>query len=107
MVASVLKLEETSLAGLTQAIAERHPSAIIVLTEDDRIAVWNAAAQLFDAWRFQPVRLIGMAAERLGAQEQMPLFVDPNREKQRRLDAAADRINQRFGKRAIRRGGTG
>lgn len=82
-------------------------SATLAAPTDATAELWNAAAQLFEAWRFQPVRLIGMAAERLGTQEQMPLFADPNREKQRRLDAAADRINQRFGKRAIRRGGTG
>jgi DNA polymerase-4 len=82
-------------------------SATLPAPTDATAELWGAAAGLFDAWRFQPVRLIGMAAERLGAQEQMPLFADPNREKQRRLDAAADRINQRFGKRAIRRGGTG
>jgi hypothetical protein len=37
---------------------------------------------------------------------QMSLFVDPQREQQRRVDAAADAINQRFGKGAIQRGGS-
>jgi hypothetical protein len=36
---------------------------------------------------------------------QLNLFRDPKNEKQRKLDAVADQINQRFGKRAIHRQG--
>ena len=58
-----------------------------------------------DAWTFQPVRLIGVSAERLSnGDEQMSLFSDPERERQRKLDAVADEINQKFQKRTIRRG---
>jgi DNA polymerase-4 len=68
--------------------------------------IWQAARQLFDAWTFQPVRLIGISAERLCAGEgQMGLFTNPRREKQKNLDIVADQINEKFGKRAIRRGG--
>jgi DNA polymerase-4 len=68
--------------------------------------IWRAARELFDAWTFQPVRLIGISAERLSSgNEQMELFVDPGREKQKNLDTVADHINDKFGKRAIRRGG--
>ena len=70
--------------------------------------LWQAARMLFDAWaaKFQPVRLIGMTAERLGeADEQLGLFIDPVRERAKKLDAVADRINLKFGRRAIRRGG--
>ncbi|MEI8196525.1 MAG: DNA polymerase IV [Phycisphaerae bacterium] len=68
--------------------------------------LWQAARQLFDNWAFQPVRLIGMTAERLsGGANQMSLFPDPEHERQRKLDLVADQINERFGKRAIRRGG--
>ena len=38
---------------------------------------------------------------------QLDLFADPEHERQRKVDAVADRINQRFGKRSIRRGGAG
>ena len=70
--------------------------------------LWEAARQLFDAWPFQPVRLIGATAERLSrGLEQMDLFADPTQERRRKLDAVADRINQRFGKRSIRRSGAG
>jgi DNA polymerase-4 len=70
--------------------------------------LWDAARQLFDAWPFQPVRLIGATAERLSrGLDQMDLFADPAQERRRKLDAVADRINQRFGKRSIRRSGAG
>jgi len=70
--------------------------------------LWDAARGLFEQWPFQPVRLIGVTAERLSqGRGQLDLFADPRRDRQRKLDDAADRINQRFGKRAIRRAGPG
>lgn len=69
--------------------------------------LWQAARGLFDKWaeHFQPVRLIGMTAERLVKGEgQMKLFCDPNRERQREVDRIADRINARFGGTRIKRG---
>jgi len=78
-----------TLAGATSATAE----------------LWQAAQSLFDAWIFQPVRLIGFTADRLAREGQLPLFGDAAREKQTKLDAVADQINGRFGKRTIRRGG--
>ena len=72
--------------------------------------LWHASRELFDAWvrsSFEPVRLIGMTAGRLGhGGEQLGLFDGPQRDRQRRLDGTVDRINARFGKRSIRRGGT-
>jgi DNA polymerase IV len=73
---------------------------------DSTAELWSAAVLLFDAWRFEPVRLIGMAAEKLSQGEgQLSLFSDPKQQKQQKLDSVADRINQKFGKRAIRRHG--
>jgi DNA polymerase-4 len=67
--------------------------------------LWQAAREVFDAWPFQPVRLIGVSAERLSnGDEQMSLFTDPERERQKKLDAVADQINQKFQKRTIGRG---
>lgn len=73
---------------------------------DSTAEFWDAARCLFDRWPFQPVRLIGMAAERLtvGA-AQLPLFTDRQKERQRKLDALTDQINEKFGSRSIRRGG--
>jgi DNA polymerase-4 len=68
--------------------------------------LWEAARALFEQWPFQPVRLVGVTAERLASGEgQLDLFADPEHERKRKVDAVADRINQRFGKRSIRRGG--
>jgi DNA polymerase-4 len=73
---------------------------------DATAELWRAAASLLDAWPFRPVRLIGMAAERMSrAAGQLPLFAEPGSDRQRRLDTVTDRINARFGTRAIRRGG--
>jgi DNA polymerase-4 len=69
--------------------------------------LWAAARVLFDRWAvesFQPVRLIGMHADRLGlAGEATTLFPDQRVERHRKLDRALDRINARFGKTTIRR----
>jgi len=68
--------------------------------------LWQTAKAIFDRWPFQPVRLIGMTAERLSKGDgQAGLFADPDRERQKRLDSVADRINDRYGKSAIKRGG--
>jgi DNA polymerase-4 len=81
-------------------------SATLDAPTDSTSQLWHAAQTLFDAWKFEPVRLIGVAADRLmQGQGQMNLFADPTSEKQRKLDAVADQINQRFGKRAIHRQG--
>ncbi len=75
---------------------------------DATAELWDAARAVFGQWPFQPVRLIGVTAERLSrGAGQMDLFTDPAHDRQKKLDAVADRINQRYGKRAIRRGGSG
>jgi DNA polymerase-4 len=67
--------------------------------------LWQAAQSLFNAWAFQPVRLIGVSAERLSAYAAQPgLFPHPEHERQKKLDAVADRINEKFGKRTLGRG---
>jgi DNA polymerase-4 len=83
-------------------------SATFPRPTDATADLWDAAKGLFEQWPFQPVRLIGVTAERLIAgQGQLDLFKDPEHERQRKVDAVADRINARFGKRSIRRGGSG
>jgi DNA polymerase-4 len=82
-------------------------SATLPASTDVTQELWQAARAIFQKWPFQPVRLIGMTAERLDAGEgQMDLFVDAAQERQRKLDSVADRITQKFGQRAIRRGGS-
>lgn len=51
---------------------------------DSTDELWEAARSLFDKWEFQPVRLIGMTAERLGdGKGQLDLFTDPQKERQK------------------------
>jgi hypothetical protein len=38
---------------------------------------------------------------------QLPLFPDPETQKQKSVDQVVDRINQKLGKSTIRRGGSG
>jgi DNA polymerase-4 len=70
--------------------------------------LWNVTRAVFDEWatkNFSPVRLIGMAARSLSSGgAQLPLFADPAGEKHERLDRVVDRIVDRFGKSAVRRG---
>jgi DNA polymerase-4 len=70
--------------------------------------LWHAASALFDKWAnatFQPVRLIGMSTSQLTTgPAQLPLFADPQHERQKKVDAVADQITSKFGTRAIRRG---
>lgn len=76
---------------------------------DATIALWDAARALFDEWvakSFQPVRLIGMSATDFGPPDvQLGLFTDAKQERQRRLDAAMDRIKEKFGDNGVRRSG--
>ena len=71
--------------------------------------LWAATNGLFDKWcaaGFRPIRLIGMSATQLSRGEsQMTLFVDPERERLKKVDAVADKITAKFGTKAIRRGG--
>jgi DNA polymerase-4 len=75
---------------------------------DETSVLWRAARDLFDTWAhsaFRPVRLIGMSATDFDAgPAQLPLFENPESQKQRRLDAVVDQISGRFGQDAIRRG---
>jgi len=68
-----------------------------------------AARDLFDTWArttFRPVRLIGVGVSELldASSEQLGLFDSDQRERRRAVDAAADAINKKFGKRAIQSG---
>jgi hypothetical protein len=70
----------------------------------EAVEVASVFVPLLDPLRAQA--LVGMTAERLGQGERQPgLFSDPQKDRQRKLEAVADPINERFGKRAIHRGG--
>lgn len=84
-------------------------SASLGRASDATVDLWRAARHLFDHWAdttFQPVRLIGVAADRLDhAEGQLDLFGENDRRRQRDVDAVVDQITQRFGKTAIHRAG--
>ena len=72
-------------------------------------SLWEAAERIFRRWRARsagPLRLLGMAASGLQDERagQQLLFADPREEKLKKLDQAVDRIRDRYGKNAVRRG---
>lgn len=71
--------------------------------------LWQVAWALFGHWArasFRPVRLIGMSTTDFDREEQLRLFTDEEDQRQDRLDEATDAIRNKFGKGAIRLGGT-
>ena len=76
--------------------------------------LWQTAKAIFQEWRTKsprkrgpdPLRLVGFAASGLVKQdtEQQQLFVDADDQKQERVDKAVDRIKNRYGDDAMRRG---
>ena len=69
--------------------------------------LWHTARSLFDAWTFQPVRLIGVTASQLTTGGQMSLFGGDESDRRHAVDEATDAIVEKFGKKAIRRAGPG
>ena len=98
--AVTVKIRYGAFETITRACTLETPTDL----SDD---LWRAARRLFDRWverSFVPVRLIGATADRLSrGGEQLELF-DEQRSRFSRLDRTKDRITERFGKGAIRRG---
>ena len=96
-----LKIRDGAFHTITRATTLDEPT-------DATRELWAVSRAIFDKWAgasFKPVRLIGMSASNLiAAPEQLGLFADRSREQQKRVDAALDTINAKFGKTAIRRG---
>jgi len=71
--------------------------------------LWRSAEAIFRQWQGSsagPLRLIGFSASGLVEEDrgQLQLFPDPEEEKQRKLDEAVDKIRDRYGKDAVKRG---
>lgn len=74
--------------------------------------LWRAAEQVFRRWQSRsggPLRLLGFGASGLEDERagQQLLFPDHQQEKLKRLDQIVDRICDRYGKWAVRRGTSG
>jgi DNA polymerase-4 len=98
-----LKLREGDFTTLTR-------SKTLGQATDITDTLWETARGLLAAWaksQFAPLRLIGMTASQLtGGSGQLSLFDQAaDHAKKRRVDQAVDRIAERFGDDAVRRGG--
>lgn len=76
-------------------------------TQETRV-IANVAVQLLNEWLMQQpraaVRLIGVGVSELTQAQQLELFTTPIRQRNRDLDATVDRIRQRYGAAALKRG---
>ena len=102
-----VKIRFGDFQTLTRSSTFDHPT-------DSTDELWAAARGLFDHWAasgFRSVRLIGISAGPLAggrdAAAQAELFPDPKRARRQALDAAVDRIAQRYGPRTVHRAGPG
>ncbi|MBU0637479.1 MAG: DNA polymerase IV [Planctomycetes bacterium] len=75
---------------------------------DQTDTLWEAAAELFDAWAAtpHPVRLLGVGVAQLAPRggQQLTLFDQAESERRQRLDQIVDQIRERFGADSIKRG---
>ena len=95
-----LKLRFGDFSTITRS---RH----LVTSTDVTFEIWNVLQQLIKQnWAGQPVRLAGMGVSELQhlAGRQGDLFIDKKHAHQQKVDSVIDDIQERFGKRAMRRG---
>ena len=98
-----IKLRYSDFRTITRSASLNAPSNLTRI-------LWLHAERLLDgelAKASQPVRLLGMGVSGVtsGAPDQGELFEQPVRERQRLIDSVVDSIRDRFGTRAMRRGG--
>ena len=72
--------------------------------------IYEVAKELFEVlWDgHTPLRLMRVALSNIdrGGEEQVSLFVDEQKEKQKKMDRAMDQIRDKFGKNMVQRGTT-
>jgi len=98
-----IKLAERLGAGKYRVLTRQAP---LPVPGDDGAAITAVAVALWERHRpRRAVRLIGVTAAGIDgeAEPQLALFADPARAARRRLNAALDRIVERFGEDSIRR----
>ena len=68
-------------------------------------AVYETAKEVFDkAWKKEPLRLLGVRAGKLCAEDYVQLSIlDQDWSKQKKADAAMDTLRMKYGKNTVRR----
>lgn len=100
-----LKVRYGDFETITRARTLAEPTNV---TDD----LWQATLGLYEHWMehegFRPVRLIGMTTSHLERDDgsQLDLFQSETDSKRHAIDEATDAVVKKFGKGAIRRGGT-
>ena len=72
--------------------------------------IYDTAVKLMkEVWKGEPLRLIGLSASDIDKDgfQQMSLFVEEEKEKQKNLDKALDRIRNKYGNDSVMRAGAG
>jgi len=97
-----LKLRYDDFRTVTRSATFDHPTNITKI-------LWQEAEQVFLKWHKKSagaLRLLGFGVSGLhqAGSSQHQLFPDPEKEKQKRLDEAFDKIRNKFGHDALRRG---
>jgi len=78
----------------------------IEIPTDSTTELYYYAAQIFrDGWKRDPVRQLGVRADKLSDSRirQLTLWGEDDREKQRTLDRSIDAIRRRFGDKSVMR----
>jgi len=101
--AVTLKVRTPDFQTSTRRTTLREPTA-------ETLALWRAAEALLAAWlaeRPEPLRLLGVSAERVEATPAEPTLFDAAiDDRQRRVDEVTDEVARRFGPNALRRAGS-
>jgi DNA polymerase-4 len=97
-----LKLRYEDFRTITRSSTFEQPTNITKI-------LWRKAQELFLQWHKKsagPLRLLGFGVSGLQktGSGQRSLFPEPDQEKQKRLDRAFDKIRDKFGREALRRG---
>lgn len=77
---------------------------------DTTSEIYDMAVKLMkEAWKGEPLRLIGLSASDIDKDgfQQMSLFGEEEREKQKNLDKALDKIRDKYGNNSVMRAGIG
>ena len=97
-----------ALATSVAEIPVQHQRRAVGGSRYNLFGLLRLAADLVIGFSLLPIRLIGVGVSGLTEPEQMPLslFESPSEDRTARLNAAFDRLDHRFGKKAVRRAGS-